>query len=368
MKIMFHIDFMNKGGAERVISVLVNQLVERNEIILVLNSMANICYPLNSSVKLFELDKIGKNDFLSRNIGRIKGIYDIINHEKPDAIVTFLPWPSFRVLYLKNKINIPVIVSDRNDPNQVYKTFMKRTLMKLLYKRADGHVFQTQDQKEYFNKRVQSKSVVIYNPLKKEFLEDIDKNFTREKKIVSVGRLDKQKNRKMLIDAFAKIHSEFSEYKLVIYGKGGLKSELEEQIASLNLQNYIELAGVKDNIKEEIYNASIFVLNSDYEGLPNALIEAMSLGLPCISTDCPCGGPKSFIKDYENGILTEVGNVDMLAEKLRELLSDRKLAEKLGNNAKKIRDELNTEKIVNEWEKYICHVVEKTKREEFKND
>lgn len=213
----------------------------------------------------------------------------MVKNVNPDIILSFLPRSSFRAI-LAAKINRKkIIVCDRADPKMEYRKLINKILMKLLYKHADAFVFQTQEQKEYFSKTIQSKSNIIGNSLNNQFLENVKSEVGLEKKIVSVGRLAASKNQKLLINAFSKVHKKFPDYKLVIYGKGPLKEELELQILKLGLEGYVLLPGVKDNIIAEIHNASLFVLTSDYEGMPNALMEAMSLGLPCISTNCSGG-------------------------------------------------------------------------------
>jgi glycosyltransferase involved in cell wall biosynthesis len=148
---------------------------------------------------------------------------------------------------------------------------------------------------------------IIPNPINPEFNV---KPFSgkRRKIITSVGRLSEQKNQHVLIEAFSRIEKDFPDYELVIYGEGNLRETLENQIKTLKLENKVKLPGVKKNIKNEIYDCSLFVLPSLYEGMPNALMEAMALGLPVISTDCPCGGPRFLIHNY-NGLLVKVNNV-----------------------------------------------------------
>ena len=128
---------------------------------------------------------------------------------------------------------------------------------------------------------------------------------------------------------------------------------MEKLISQLNMKNRIFLPGKTDNIKEEIYDTSLFVLSSDYEGMPNALMEAMALGLPVISTDCPCGGPKFLIENKKNGILVPVNDEKKLKEEIENVLKDKELARELSSNANKICIELNPIEINKKWEKYI---------------
>ena len=355
MKIMFNISSLSKGGAERVISNLANYFIKKYEVSILINNNNSQSYEINNKVKIFELDSKYIKNPLTRNIKRIKNAKRIINEDQPDVIVSFMPWPSYKVLFLKKKLNCKIIVSDRNDPNREYKNVFERIIMKRLYPKADYFVFQTSDQKEYFCKEIQDKSIVIPNPLKESFLEE--KNIKKSNTIISVGRLVEQKNHKLTIEAFKEVSEEFPEYKLKIFGTGELESSLQECINNLGMNDKIELCGVSDDIQTELLKAKVFVMSSDYEGMPNALMEAMACGLACISTNCPCGGPKELITDNKNGLLFEVGNKKMLVDKLRLVLKNEKIKKQLGDNAKKIRSNLNPQKINEKWEKCINEVI-----------
>ena len=352
MKIMFNTSSMGKGGAERVISILANELIKENDVSILVNTKENQAYTLNEKIKLLELDEKYNPIALFRNIKRIWTSYKILNKEQPDIIISFLPIPSYRILFLRKLIKIPTIISDRNDPNMEYHSFISKFLMKRLYPKADGFVFQTEEQKEFFNKDIQNKSVIIYNPIKDEFL-NTNKETQKEDTIISVGRLAEQKNQKMLIEAFSKIANEYPSYKLKIFGAGPLEEKLKRQIEELKLSDRILLCGVCDDIKTELEKAKIFVLSSDYEGMPNALIEAMAVGLPVISTNCPCGGPKELIGNEKNGLLIEVGNVENLTKKMKYLIENQEDAVRMGKNAETIKEKLNSINILKQWKTYI---------------
>ncbi|MBQ8472247.1 MAG: glycosyltransferase family 4 protein [Bacilli bacterium] len=358
-KILFCLGSFGHGGAERVISNLTNSLNKEYSINIILTKKNNLSYSLPLNVKVDVLDDLKQsNNFLLKNIKRIKKLNKFIKEINPDIIISFLPEPSYRVLFLKPIHKIPVIVSVRNDPKIEYKSKINKFIMKKLYKKADGFVFQTEEAKSYFPKYIQDKSVIILNPLSKDF---ITQEYTgkREKKIVNVGRLAPQKNQKLLIDAFNNLSDKFLEYKLLIYGIGPLHDELEEYIKKLNLSDRVKLMGEIDNVQNEIVDANLFVLSSDYEGLPNSLIEAMTLGLPVISTDCPCGGPRTLIKNNQNGILVPVGNCEELTKKMEEILSNPKLATNLAKEARKVINLTNPDVINKKWLNYIKKIMKK---------
>lgn len=361
MKIMINITGLRKGGAERVVSVLANKLVKKYDIDILVQSSKGIAYNIDKKAKILSLEEKRNKMTIVRNLERLINSKKIIEKERPDIIITFLPTPSYRVLALKNKVGkIPIIVADRNDPKQEYKSIIDKILMNILYKKADGFVFQTKEQQEFFEQRIKENSTIIYNPIKDEFTKDGNEdNIKKEKVIISVGRLTAQKNQKILIDAFSRVSQKYLDYKLRIFGTGELEEELKKQIKKLNIEDKVELCGVSNNIKNELQKSEIFVMPSNYEGMPNALIEAMAVGLPVIATDCPCGGPRELIKNNVNGILVPLNDEESIRKNIELLIENKELALQLGNEAKKIREMLNADKIVEQWEEYIKYVLNK---------
>ena len=338
-----------------------NYFVEKgNDVSIVISVKKATYYKLNDKVKLYGLDKENaKRNFILRNISRINRLNSIINQTQPDIIISFLPEPSYRVLFLKlihKKLNI--IVSVRNDPKTEYSNWIKKTIMKFLYGKANGFIFQTQEAKEFFSPKIQKISVVIPNPISEEFMV---KPYLGERKktIVTVGRLEEQKNHKLLIDSFCAIENKYPEYKLLIYGSGSKENEIKKYIEEIKLKNKIELKGNVNDIKNEIYTSGLFILSSNFEGMPNALMEAMALGLPVISTDCPCGGPKFLIRNFENGILVPINNKTKMVEAIEFLLDNEKKSKKMGIEANKISEKLNPNNIYMMWENYVLKILNK---------
>jgi glycosyltransferase involved in cell wall biosynthesis len=175
----------------------------------------------------------------------------------------------------------------------------------------------------------------------------------REKVIIGAGRLNSQKNFPLLISSFAQIAKDFPGYKLRIYGKGALLESLQSLAKEKGVGDRVEFPGYVPNMPEVLEKASMFVLSSDFEGMPNALMEAMASGLPCISTDCGGGGARFLIEDGENGLLVPQKDEVAMAEAMRKILSDDAFANKIAENARKLQENLAPEKIYGEWEKFI---------------
>ena len=330
MKIVFGIDSLKKGGAERVLSNLANDLINNNDVSIIVTSDITSSYPLNKKIRVFSLDN-GKKSLI-KNFKRVINLYKYLKEIKPDIVITFMPPQSFRVLLLKNILKLKVIVSVRNDPNREYKSLKNKITMKLLYRKSDGFVFQTDEASKYFSKKIQDRGVIIPNPINEDFLVDGYKG-VRKKEIVAVGRLENQKNYFYLLDTYKELLKVKKDYKLLIYGDGSLKSDIVSYIKENKLEKNVILKGKKDNIKEEIYKSSIYILPSLYEGMPNALMEAMALGLPVIATDCPCGGPKFLIDNGKNGLLVEVNNKEELLNAILKYINEPEFALQCGNNA-----------------------------------
>lgn len=248
--------------------------------------------------------------------------------------------------------NAKIIVSERNDPEHFAGKRIVKIVSRCLIKMADGFVFQTRDAEKYYNKLLKKRSVVIPNPLLAENLPQPYQG-KREKIIVSSGRLNKQKNQKMLIQVFTEIAEKIPEFKLIIYGEGELRQELETEIRHLNMEERILLPGNVTDLHERIRKASIFVLTSNFEGMPNALIEAMALGIPCISVDCPCGGPRELIKDGVNGILIPIEDTTLLKKAIINIIERSDYAASLGREAVNIKRTLNLDAIGMKWLEYL---------------
>lgn len=358
MKILFVFGGKQKGGAERAITNIANAMIKENDVYFLGLKNINKFYEYSDKIKYYTMEKESeyKKNFLLRNYIRVKRMRKFVKEINPDVVISFAREQSYRLLLLNFFNKRRIIVSVRNDPKHEYVKFSEKITMKILYSRVNGFVFQTEEARDFFSDKIKNKSIIIPNPINELFLST-NKNVKRKKKIVAVGRLVEQKNHDLLIDAFAKISKKYNDYYVEIYGSGELKSVLEEKINKLGLSKKIFLKGEVSNVKECIEDATLFILPSNYEGMPNSLIEAMSLGLPCIATDCPCGGARFLIKNNENGIIVPTNDVEKLSKAMEKMLDNKEFCEKLGMNAKKIREVLDANKINKMWLDFIKSIV-----------
>ena len=353
--VAFYIDCMQKGGANRVVANLVSAFADNDYRVILINDTASddeeLEYRVDTRVNRIILCGKDEKKRLS-NFRRIRKLRKIIKKDGIDVVVSFMGPPNIRLLSAGIGLKCRKIVSVRNDPNIEYgASKTKRFLTNLIFRLSDGCVFQTNDAKRYFCKTVQKRSKVILNPVDPAFYK-VERKKER-KNIVTVGRLFDQKNHLMLIDAFNMVKDNFPDNDLMIYGEGPLRKTLEDHISGLGLSERVFLPGQVSNVTGILSGAAVFVLSSKYEGLPNALMEAMAVGLPVISTDCPCGGPRSLIDDRDDGLLVGCDDTAGMAEALSKVLSDGALSEKLGDGARKKALSFAPDVIYNEWEEFL---------------
>lgn len=349
MKLLFYINSIHQGGAERVITNLATQFSSGgHDVTLVTSFIDEWEYPLGEKVKRISLFENKIKGAIKRNLLLVKGLRKQIKSINPDVVISFMGEPNFRAVIANRWLKSKLLLSVRSDPNKEYAGFINKFLAKTLFKRADGVVFQTEDAKSWFPKKVQDKSKIIYNQVALKFFDD---DFPNGTDFVTAGRLTKAKRHDLLIKAFAKISDKVSN-NLVIYGDGELTDELQSLIEELNLEKRVILAGQSRDVLSAYKNAGIFVLSSKVEGMPNALLEAMAVGLPCISTDCPCGGPKAVLSNG-NGILVPIEDADALADAMLSVYLDKENARTLSVNAKEKAKEFHPAIVYKEWEDYI---------------
>lgn len=355
-KIMFYINTLRRGGAERVLSNLANKFSENGYRVIVVTSYADSNeYDLFDSVKRYKLTKKGKKDnILTRNVNRVLKLRYLIIKENPDVVVSFMAEPNFRAVISTAFLKIPLVISVRNDPDKEYNGKINKLLAINLFKKVNGCVFQTEDAKKWFPQKIQNKSRIILNQVEEKFYNK--KCLGPRCDIVSVGRLENQKNHKLLIKAFSMIESDFNDDKLKIYGDGRMLEELELYAESLGISNKVKFLGSVSNIQNEINKAKLFVLSSDYEGMPNALMEAMAMGIPCISTDCPSGGPRELFRG-DGKYLVCVNDAVGLAKKMRQFLANEKLLDEVSNEMRKNAEKFKPDIIFEEWEDYLTSIV-----------
>ncbi|MBQ9071355.1 MAG: glycosyltransferase [Clostridia bacterium] len=343
---------LSAGGAERVIAQLLKEWCKSGvKCSLILLNKKELFYSIPSEVDLYEIGKLHKKHYIDK-LKKYARVRKLIKEIKPDVVLSMPEEIGIYVIGALLGTKYPVVVSERNNPWVMPDKKATRILRKLLYPFADGFIFQTKQAASFFSKKIQKKGIVLPNPLD---LSRIPERYEgeREKTIVGAGRLFPQKNFKLLIDAFAKFYETHTSYKLVIYGEGYLREELINHAASKLPEAAFSFPGQVDNLPDKINKASAFVLSSDFEGMPNVLIEALAMGVPSVSVDCAPGGAAELIEDGVNGYLVPIGDKDALSERLSYLIDNKTIAESFSKKSIEIKQKLDAHIVCKEWCEYI---------------
>ena len=344
--ITFVIRTLAGGGAERVLSLLANHFALSGRDVTVITSIPKKksdedVFSLHPSIKRVIIPfwsieiPFWKNNSIPNllTIGRLKK--EIIKAGNK-IVIPFMEKSIVPVVFCLNPDDYRIIGALRAHPRKLQPGFIKRKLWKRYYKKVNTLVGLSWDWLNEFDKGtlVKEKYTVIQN-----FFYSINLNIKPSKDvrlperfICAVGRLHAQKGYDMLIPIFARISKDYPDLHLVIFGEGEERENLEYMIRSFKIEHRVHLPGFVANPHAYVKKAEAFVFPSRHEGMPVALIEMLSIGMPVVSFDCP-SGPGDLIKNNENGLLIERENPAAFEVGLRELLADPQKAERLGRQA-----------------------------------
>ena len=359
MRIVFVSGNLFDGGAQRVISVVSNELAEKgHEVALLLFSRNEKEYSINEKIKVFSLaDKFEDYKNISE-FKRIKLIRNILKGFKPDVAVGFIE--GGYGLYLSSfGLKFKKVSSARINPKYIIEEKgLRAYINKLWFKNSNLIILQTESQEKFAPKSWLKKSVVIANPVSEKALNNQVVYNDTCTNIVMAGRLSKQKNYSMAFDAMKTLIKDYPEIKLNVFGQGELQEELLAEIEEKGLQNNVFLKGWTTNTVKEYCEHDIYLMTSNFEGMPNSLMEAMAVGLPCISTDCETG-PSDLIDDGINGFLVGVNNAIELAEKIKKIIEmPKEKRVEMGKLAKrKMQEEFNNQAIATKWEQAFENLI-----------
>lgn len=393
-QLIFVMPVMKGGGAEKVATLLLNEFNKNGyecELVLT-NSDRNevIDRGLDTDIKLtilresFSRDGILKKIFISafrlftslickipealgkkvssqsaylsfkaQYYNELYALREILK-SKPDASILSFLQPSIPLTLLASE-GLPnkAVVSERADPYRLLKKRYGYNFIKKYYQRADAVVFQTNDAKAAYPDNISAKGTVIFNPINDKLPEPYFGE--REKFVTTFCRISRQKNLPVLVEAFAEFHKEFSDYRLKIIGEPqndddrAALSETKSLADKLGIAEYIDFMPFSAQVHELVIRDAMYVNSSDYEGMSNAMLEAMAIGMPVVCTDCPIGGANAVINNNENGILTQVGNAEEMCEAMKKIAGNKAFADKLSKNAAEIRNNLSLENTAKKW-------------------
>ena len=322
MVIHTFIAHMGIGGAERVCVSLSNEWADRgHEVHIVVLNLDNDIYTkdLRKSVQVHEL-----------GVSRLRyapiAMFKYVRKYKPGFMFIFgnemaIIMSKLRKLHL---LNTPLIVRVLNNVNitlakednvsPVVEAYLKRAQSELA---GMEHIIAQCEAmgEQLVNKGLveRDKLTVVYNPVSEDLINKVNRAPYVGKEITFIGRIDPQKNPVHLIKAFAKVKDSMPGVRLRMVGSGNLDGQIKELVDSFGLTDAVSFDGIRSDMENVYATSDVVVLSSDYEGMPNCLIEAIGCGIPVVSYDCPLG-PSEIIVDDVNGYLIPPGDIDALAD------------------------------------------------------
>ena len=347
------------GGAERVISNMANFWAdtEHKVTLITFDNGNNPYYLLSENVNWVALDFIGSsNNWIEGLINNVKRIFTLRNaivKSAPDSIISFLFSTNILVLMATRFLSTNVIISERNSPT--YHRANRRIwhiLRRLIYPCAEHLVVQTRETGFFFanyNRSVKAipNSVIV---LPEKMKQEPGFSLPPGKRIVAMGGLIYQKGFDLLLNIVSRLFEKFTDWSLIIMGKGPLCEELKNQAKRLGIESKVFFPGRVMNPFSILSRCDVFVLSSRYEGFPNALLEAMACGLPVVSFDCSTG-PNQIIQHGINGLLVPAEDKDRLKEALHSLMVEKEMRERMGEKASYVSKQYAHDKIMALWEK-----------------
>ncbi len=347
----------NKGGSERVMSLLCNYLCEHgHEVVLIaLNPDGEDAYPIAKEVKRRGCTARASRIPGVRLMRRLRHMHRIFKEEKADIAFSFIILTNILAIFASLGTRTPLIVCERSNPDQFKGTAIGR-IRALSYPFAQGYVFQTPQARDYFSDRIRKKAAVIYNPLTEGLPRKED--YTSSGRLVAVGRLTEAKDYPFLLRVMDRIHRRYPTVTLEIYGDGKEKSSLQQQIAAMGLEDTVLLMGNVTDVHQRIIDADLYLMASKHEGMSNALAEALAIGLPCVVNDCAGGSASCLVEDDRNGRLIPLGEEEKFTAAVAALLDDANYRRRLGEAAVDIREQLDLHEIMSCWDRYFKQILE----------
>lgn len=370
MKVLFVISSLSGGGAQRVLATLANELVVRKHDVSILFSFKRRDYMLDERIKLIDSDKplapiIGNRikrsaTFVINKINNFRFLKRTVQNEAPDVVISFMQTYHWQLLMLCKKRRIPLVFSERTTVTR-YTSFHNAFGLKHLLKYADKVTILSEYDKQFLQGRLPN-AIVMPNPLsiKPISKEEYNKLFDLRRDILAVGRLEPVKGYDELIRAFALVADKYPMWSLDFAGKeesaNHYSDSLRALVKDLNLEGRVHFLGFHDDVHEVMKTHSVFCLTSLNEGFPNALAEAMAMGMASISFDIVTG-PREIISNEVDGIIVENRTCEDFAKELDRLLANVDLRRSIGLQAIENIKRYSLEKMVDKWEQMLLALV-----------
>lgn len=360
LKYLFITRTLTGGGAERFVATFASFMADQGYNVHILTyEVSEKDYPLSANVKVHVMPYV--EDSARGKVLRILRMKQALTEIAPDVLIPFIETVVICTYLVNLLLRKKFVFTVRNSPWHAGGGRFSKWMRKLMAKNADAIMLQNQEQQAFFPDSYGDRVYIVPNPVATKFAscrkEEYAGNLT---KICAVGRLHAQKNFPLLLSAMEVLRPEYPGICLQIFGEGEERKALEDTIAEKNLSDVCQLMGRTSDVEGVLKETDLFVLSSDYEGMPNALIEALAMGVPCISSDCRTG-PRSLIRDGQTGLLFQTGNLDSLTERMAWALQHPAHMNQMGRAARE--DVLNTYKIEKTLSSFI-HMIDGIYNEE----
>jgi len=346
---------LSGGGAERVFCTLANHWVQsgRGVTVITLAAADEGVSRLDSRIRRMGLGLLQEShspwEQVRNTCIRVQRLRQAIREAGASRVISFTDKMNVLTLLACWREPRQVVIAERSDPRHQSLGTVWEWLRRRMYPRCHAWVVQTESVARYARRLAGSRPVYVIPNAVAPPAAAIPPSEQRRPRIVGVGRLSREKGFDLLIQAFARIAPWFPDWSLQILGEGPQRGELEDLADSLGVRDNVQLAGWVERPEPALLEAGVFVLPSRYEGFPNALLEAMACGLPCVASACE-SGPAEIIRDGVDGLLVPPENVDAMAEALKQLLSDDAKRARLGQRAVEVTSRFSLEAFFTRWE------------------
>lgn len=365
LKVVFLVSSLGAGGAERVAITLCNEWARRGYVVTLVATFsggnAAPYYSVCDAIDVISLASLvdSREKTITSSLQRLFVLRRIITRTQADVVVSFLPNVNIAAIVATSFIGVPVVISERRDPVSQPGSWIWELACATFYRYADAVVVQTSSVKESVShvysplKRV----ICIPNPLPQGIAQYTRTDKKRIRRVLlSVGRLVETKQVEHSVMAFASLAKRHGDWDLHVYGDGPMHTELAALVTELGLHERVLLMGNTTEPWNAMVNADAFVMTSRCEGFPNALLEAMSVGLPCVVYDCP-SGPREISGGGTNALLIPLNDRASLAEGLERLFKDASFRHDLGARAKaSVMARYDLYSVLREWDEVFRQV------------
>nr|WP_291997847.1 glycosyltransferase family 4 protein [Candidatus Accumulibacter sp. ACC012] len=356
---------LNAGGAERVATTLCNAWATRNDSVTLVPTFSGggePFFPVDKRVKLIYLSSLVgvRTGSGKRYLARLLALRRLVREAAPDVVVSFLPNVNIAALAATAFTGVPCIVCERSDPSQMPVSRLWRVACNRFYRLADLVAVQTEAVASgigllYGGLR---RIVVVPNPLPEAVMKvRAELGLARERRtLLSLGRLSAEKQVGQIVEIFSSLAEDYPDWDLHVHGDGPECEALQAQIDALSLRERVFLKGGSNEPWSVMAEADAFVMNSRFEGFPNAMLEAMGVGLPCVVADCP-SGPREISANGRDALLFSPGDVEGFRGALARIMGEPAMRLRLGDQAREgVIERYSLEAVLSIWDGLFARV------------